>query len=137
MPSTVITYTDSAHGLSADQVRGFFVGWPVTPSPERLVELLRASYAVEIALDGDAAVGFVTAISDGVLSAFIPLLEVLPAYQRRGIGAELIRRLLGQLDNLYMIDLCCDADLEPFYAALGFRTLDRAMGIRRRENVQR
>ena len=65
---------------------------------------------MELALDGDAVVGFVTAASDGVLSAFIPLLEVLPAYRDRGIGAELVRRLLGQLDDLYMVDLCCDAD---------------------------
>jgi GNAT superfamily N-acetyltransferase len=132
---TVITYTHSADELTPDQLSGFFVGWPVAPSPERHLELLRASYAVEIALDGDAAVGFATAISDGVLSASIPLLEVLPAYQHRGIGTELVRRLLGQLEKLYMIDLGCDAELEPFYSALGFQTLDRGMGIRRRENI--
>jgi ribosomal protein S18 acetylase RimI-like enzyme len=131
----VITYTTTAEGISPDQLRGFFVGWPVTPSTERRLELLRGSHAVELALDGDAVVGFVTAISDGVMSAFIPLLEVLPEYQHQGIGTELVRRLLGQLDELYMIDLCCDADLEPFYRALGFQTLDRGMGIRRRGNI--
>jgi len=91
---------------------------------------------VELALDGDAVVGFVTAISDGVLSAFIPLLEVLPEYRHRRIGTELVRRLLGRLDDLYSIDLCCDAGLEPFYSALGFQTLDRGMSVRRPENVQ-
>lgn len=89
-----------------------------------------------MALDGDRVVGFATAISDGVMSAFIPLLEVLPEYQRRGIGGELIRRLLGQLDHLYMVDLCCDGDLEPFYSALGFQVIDRGMGIRRRERLR-
>ena len=34
-----------------------------------------------------------------------------------------------------MVDLCCDAELEPFYARLGVRTLDRAMGLRRRKNI--
>ena len=90
---------------------------------------------MELALDGDAVVGFVTAISDGVVSAFIPLLEVLPEYQHRRIGTELVRRLLVQLDDLYMVDLCCDADLEPFYNALGFQTLDRGMGMRRPKNL--
>ncbi len=90
---------------------------------------------MELALDGDRVIGFATAISDGVMSAFIPLLEVLPEYQHQGIGAELIRRLLDQLDDLYMIDLCCDADLEPFYSTLGFQVLDRGMGIRRRTNI--
>jgi len=45
------------------------------------------------------------------------------------------RRLLGQSDRLYMIDLCCDADLEPFYSALGFQSLDRGMGVRSRGNI--
>lgn len=131
----MVVYRHTTDGINSDQLRGFFVGWPVEPSPERHLELLRGSYAVELALDDDAVVGFVTAISDGVMSAFIPLLEVLPEYRRQGIGTELVQRLLGQLSDLYMIDLCCDADLEPFYSALGFQTLDRGMGMRRRENI--
>jgi predicted N-acetyltransferase YhbS len=97
---------------------------------------LRGSYAVQLALDGDTVVGFVTAISDGVLSAFIPLLEVLPEYRSEGIGKELVRRLLAQLERFYMVDLCCDAGLEPFYDALGFQVLDRGMGIRRHEALE-
>jgi predicted N-acetyltransferase YhbS len=90
---------------------------------------------VELALDGDNVVGFATAISDGVLSAFIPLLEVLPEYQHQGIGTELVRRLLTRLDTLYMVDLCCDAGLEAFYTRFGFQVLDRGMGIRRLVNI--
>ena len=63
--------------------------------------------------------GFVTAISDGVLAAYIPLLEVLPAYQRRGIGAELVRRMLAGFSSLYMVDLLCDDGLRPLYEAAG------------------
>ena len=41
-----------------------------------------------IAIDENTnqVVGFVTAISDGVLSAYIPFLEVLPEYKSIGIG---------------------------------------------------
>jgi ribosomal protein S18 acetylase RimI-like enzyme len=131
----LITYTNTADAITADQLRGFFVGWPVAPSPDRHLDVLRGSHAVELALDGHRVVGFVTAISDGTMSAFIPLLEVLPEYQHQRIGTELVRRVLGQLEDLYMIDLCCDADLEPFYKALGFQTLDRGMGIRRRGKI--
>jgi GNAT superfamily N-acetyltransferase len=83
----------------------------------------------------DSAAGFATAISDGVLAAFIPFLEVLPSHRRRGIGTGLIQQLLAQLDDLYMVDVACDAPLEPFYARLGFARLDRAMGLRRREKL--
>lgn len=61
-------------------------------------------------------VGFITANSDGVLSAYIPLLEVLPKYQGQGIGTELITRMLKKLETLYMIDLICDPELQPFYS---------------------
>ena len=131
----MLSYVESAEGLRPIQLSGFFGGWPSPPAPERHLELLRGSHAVAIAVDDAAVAGFATAISDGVLSAFIPLLEVLPSHQRRGIGTELVQRLLAQLEHLYMVDVCCDADLEPFYRRLGFRTLDRGMGLRRRENL--
>jgi len=65
--------------------------------------------------------GFVSAHGDGVLSAYIPLLEVLPAYQGRGMGTELVRRLLELLKGHYMIDLACDEDLVPFYERFGMK----------------
>lgn len=68
-----------------------------------------------------SVVGFITAISDGLLSAYIPLLEVLPEYQRQGIGRELVRRMLEKLKDFYMVDLICDPPLQSFYRALGMR----------------
>ena len=75
----------------------------------------------------DQVVGFVTAISDGVLSAYISLLEVLPEFQGRGIGSELMRRLLDQLKGLYMVDTLCDVDVQAYYARFG---MQRATGMR-------
>jgi ribosomal protein S18 acetylase RimI-like enzyme len=74
-----------------------------------------------VALDvttGQAA-GFVTAFGDGLLTAFIPFLEVLPAYRGSGIGAELARLVLERLRDRYSIDLVCDPDLIAFYERLG------------------
>jgi GNAT superfamily N-acetyltransferase len=129
----VIAYSDTAAEVVPDDLAGFFVGWPSPPTLDRRLELLRRSDAVSLAYDERSLVGFATAITDGVLAAFIPFLEVLPSHHRQGIGTRLIERLLAQLDDLYMVDVVCDAPLEPFYARLGFTTLDRAMGIRRRE----
>jgi ribosomal protein S18 acetylase RimI-like enzyme len=132
----VIQYAESVDGLEARDLAGFFVGWPQPPSPERHLDLLRGSDHVVLARERGRVVGFVTAISDGVLSAYVPLLEVLPAYQGRGVGSELMRRLLARLEGLYMVDLCCDAALEPFYGRLGLRTWDRGMRIRNRDALR-
>ena len=117
----MIAYTDSVKRISVDNLRGFFVGWPNPPSPQTHLRLLANSDHVVLAVDDETGnvVGFVTAISDGVLSACIPLLEVLPAYQRHGIGRELMRRMLDKLDGLYKVDVTCDRELEPFYARFG------------------
>jgi len=115
-----IRYTDSLKGITADHLRGgFFVGWGDHPSPQTHLRILQGSAYVVLALDGDQVVGFINAISDGVLSAFIPLLEVLPAYNGHGIGTELTRRMLAKLDHLYAVDLICDPDVQPFYERLG------------------
>jgi len=66
-------------------------------------------------VDSGKATGFINAISDGVLSAYIPLLEVLPAYKNRGIGSELVKRMLEKIKDYYMIDLTCDPELQSFY----------------------
>jgi ribosomal protein S18 acetylase RimI-like enzyme len=124
MNDVAIRYLQSTDGITAAQLTGgFFVGWPNPPSPETHLRLLSGSDHIELALDPatGAVIGFITAITDGVLSAYIPLLEVLPGYQGRGIGQELVRRMLEQLRNLYMVDLLCDAELQPYYAKLGMR----------------
>jgi len=73
----------------------------------------------------------VNAISDGVLYAFIPLLEVLPSHRDRGIGSALMQRLLDELGEFYAVDLMCDPELQPFYERFD---MHRATGmiIRRR-----
>lgn len=118
----MITYVTSGENLTPDQLNGFFDGWPNPPSPETHLKLLRNSTHVVLAVaDTGQVVGFITAISDGVLCAYIPLLEVLPAYKGQGIGQELTRRMLQQLRDFYMIDLLCDPELQPFYGRLGMQ----------------
>jgi GNAT superfamily N-acetyltransferase len=123
LPTSRIAYRDSPDNLTPDQLRGFFVGWPDPPSPEAHLRILRGSAAVELAIDAasGAVVGFITAISDGISCAYIPHLEVLPAYRGQGIGTVLLERLLARLRHLYMIDLTCDPDVQPFYTRLGMR----------------
>ena len=121
----MIEYRRTLDAITADQLEGFFVGWPSHPEPRTHLRMLENAYAVALAVDTDAGriVGFANAISDGVLSAYIPLLEVLPDWQGEGIGTRLIEELCDQLDDLYMVDLICDPKLEAFYEPLGFSGL--------------
>jgi len=122
--NTMIRYLNSTESLAGSQFSGFSSdrSWPNPPSPDTHLTILPNSAHVVLAYDDrtDCIVGCINAISVGILSADIPLLEVSEPYQGQGIGSELVRRALDQLDGLYMIDVMCDPELEPFYARLGF-----------------
>lgn len=128
-------YISTIENVTAENLGGFFVGWPNPPSPQMHFELLKNSNKIVLAIDEEAnkVVGFITAITDKTLSAYIPFLEVLPDYQDRGIGKELVRRMLERLGNLYAIDLLCDPELQPFYESLGMRQA-HGMMVRNYEN---
>jgi GNAT superfamily N-acetyltransferase len=121
-----IAYTESADGVTPAMLAGFFEGWPVAPSPDQHLEILRAADRVVLARDQHRVVGFITALTDGILAAYIPLLEVLPDHRGTGIGSELIARMLRALDGLYMVDLLCDPPAQAFYERCG---MTRATGM--------
>jgi ribosomal protein S18 acetylase RimI-like enzyme len=88
-------------------------------------------------VDTDQVIGFINALSDNVLSAYIPLLEVKMEYRSRGIGKELVERMMRNLKEYYMIDIICDENMIPFYEKVGMkksigmtvRNLDSQIGI--------
>jgi GNAT superfamily N-acetyltransferase len=117
-----VSYANAVDDVHESQLGGgFFDGWAAPPSPEQHLRILRNSAQVVVARDDSGAVlGFITALSDGVLAAYIPLLEVLPDHRGKGIGTELVRRVLRALEGLYMVDVMCDDDVHPFYERFGF-----------------
>jgi GNAT superfamily N-acetyltransferase len=116
-----IKYQSTLEGIGPEDLQGHFMGWPNPPSPEAHLRILQGSahFVLAIAPEGQV-IGWISAISDGVSCAYIPHLGVLPAYQGKGIGAELVRRMVEALKDLYMIDLACDRDVAGFYEKLGF-----------------
>lgn len=113
----MIKYQHSIKDITPAMLQGFFVDWPNPPAPKTHLRLLKKSDMVVLAIDTETrlVVGFITAISDGVLSCYIPFLEVLPPYQNHKIGQKLVGKMLEKLKNVYMIDLMCDKTLQGFY----------------------
>jgi len=119
----MIIYEDSLENITPDQLQGFFVGWPKPPNTDTHLKILQQSSYFVIAIDEKTSkvVGFINSISDNIMSVYIPLLEVLPEYQKKGIGKELVKRVLNKFKNLYMVDLTCDIETQPFYEKLDLR----------------
>ncbi|GGM01252.1 GNAT family N-acetyltransferase [Deinococcus aerophilus] len=114
-----VAFQTTLDGICAAQLTGFFEGWPQPPTPDTLHRLLSGSSHIVLAVQDRQVIGFVNAVSDGVLSAYIPLLEVRAGWRGQGLGTRLMEHLLAQLGGLYTIDTACDDELVPFYARFG------------------
>jgi len=118
----MIEYKYCIDDVLPKQLSGFFIDWPDPPDRETHYKILKNSSYIVLAIDTETnnLIGFINAISDSILCSYIPLLEVLPSYQGKGIGNELVKRMMDQLQNLYMIDIVCDENLKSFYNRHGF-----------------
>ena len=135
MTAKNIAYSTKKEDINDLETKGFFEGWGEKPSEEVLrASIKNADYAV-LAIDTsqNKLVGYITALTDGVLSAYIPFLEVEKSYQKQKIGTTLVKKMLEQLNHLYMIDLVCDKELAGFYCEAGFESW-HAMTVRNYSN---
>jgi ribosomal protein S18 acetylase RimI-like enzyme len=100
---------------------GFFEDWPDPPDKTEHKRIMVNSFKTVVATDSDKKliIGFLNIISDGVLSAYIPLFEIVPEYRGRGIGRRLFEKALEETQDLYMLDLSCDDDMTAFYEKFG------------------
>ena len=113
----MIIYYDNKYDVTEKQLEGFFVGWKRPLNVEQHRKLLYGSTHFIVAVDSETnrVIGFVTALSDSISSSFIPLIEVLPSYQGKGIGTKLMEEILTRLKDITNVDLTCDIELQPFY----------------------
>jgi len=106
--------------LKADELDPFFQHWKSPPSTAIRVALLKGSDFIATARDNNSLIGFITAISDHAMHAFITLVEVLEPYQGKGIGKRLVELATDHYKGSYDIVLITDPDKGPFYKKLGF-----------------
>lgn len=88
--------------------------------------MIRGSFCFLLAREGDRIVGMGRAISDGVSDAYIQDVVVLPAYRRRGIGRELVRRLTVYCveRRIGWVGLVAEPGTRAFYESLGYGALE-------------
>lgn len=67
-------------------------------------------------------IGYVDCVSNGVTDAYIQDLMVRPDYQGKGIGTDLMNKMITYLKEkrIYMISVVFEENLKTFYAKFGF-----------------
>ena len=131
-----IFFSSDLKDLQGADLTGFFVGWPNPPSPDTLRRLITQSDVRFFAIDAETkqCVGYLTGLTDHVLFSYLSSVEVLPEYQGRGIGRELVARFLDATSQVYATDLVCEPDVQPFYQQCGLIPY-HSMVLRRRDGL--
>lgn len=115
--------------IISDELDCFFQNWKSPPSPKIKSKLLNGSDLIITARENDILIGFLTAISDGTMHAFITLVEVEETHQGKGIGKGLMKLAISHFKGNYDIVLITDPDKGAFYKKFGFNEI-YAMHIR-------
>ena len=121
-----ITYDDSKKDLPAAQLQKLFVsaGWSDgRETPDMLKNYNKPfinSTIVISAWDHGCLVGTVRALSDKMFRSVIYDLLVLPEYQNRGIGGELVRRCIAHYpDTEWLVGT--EKHIAGYYEKLDFK----------------
>jgi len=83
---------------------------------------LMTSYFHIVCYDGEKFIGYINSVSNGVTDAYIQDLMVCPNYQGKGIGTEMMNRMISALKErqIYMISVVFEKNLKSFYSRFGF-----------------
>lgn len=79
--------------------------------------------------EDDQLVGAGRALADGADCSYICDVALLPSHQSRGLGQQIVSRLVELSAGHRKILLYAVPGKEPFYAKFGFRRLKTAMAI--------
>ena len=99
------------------------VGW--NRMEKELSNPIMNSYCNSAVYDENELVGYIDCVSNGVTDAYIQDLMVNPKQQGKGIGTELMNRMIGYLkdNHIYMISVIFEENLMPFYNNFGFNIM--------------
>ena len=101
------------------------VGWKVLDRAQAQTGLDNSAY-LTAAWDGDKPVGMARVVSDGGYMTLVADVMVLPEYQGKGIGRQLMTNISEYFDSLssdgrcIMVNLMATTGNEGFYRKFGF-----------------
>lgn len=120
----MITYKNTIPVSAYNNMR-LAVGWRGLDLAQAETGLKNSAY-LTAAWDGDKPIGMARVISDGGYMTLVVDVMVLPEYQGRGIGKQLMTNINQWLDGLgsdgkcIMVNLMATLGNEGFYEKLGF-----------------
>jgi len=126
----MITYRDT-HNFTPQALQELFlsVEWSSGHYPEKLAAAMQNFEAVYSAWDGERLVGLISAMDDGVMTAYVHYLLVRPEYQRRGIGKRLVEMVREHYrEYLRIVVVAYNAELD-FYQSRGFKRAEDASAM--------
>ncbi len=113
--------------MSAEEIRKFhelleLTYWASGRTLNEVEESLQSSVIVSARHVEDGFVGCARAVTDKVTFSWICDVVVQAAHRRRGVGKELVRRLLAHPDVAATRKVLVTQDAQSFYQQLGFGT---------------
>lgn len=114
--------------------------WSAGRTLEEVAEMLRHTDLIVglVEEDTDRLVGFLRVLTDFVYKALVFDVIVAEGHRGRGLGRELMRRLVAhpRLAGVRTVELYCRPELAPFYRRWGFsEDLENLLFMRRKHGV--
>ena len=96
------------------------VGWN-RMEKEYTNPLMKSYYHIAV-YENEKLIGYIDSVSNGVTDAYIQDLIVSPGHQGKGIGTELMNKMIEYLKEkrIYMISVVYEESLKTFYERFGF-----------------
>lgn len=97
--------------------------WSSAEKPKQLLAALRSSHSLVTARDAEQnhrLVGLANAISDGHLVVYYPHMLVLPEYQGKGVGQQIMQVMQSIYADFHQQMLTADGGAIQFYEKQGF-----------------
>lgn len=125
-----LLWSDTMDGMDWEELAALYRAAPLgAKTAESLQITFSNSMYICVVRENGRLVGAGRVLADGYEVAYLADIALLPDYQGRGIGQEIVKRLLGLAGHHRKILLYSVPGKEPFYRKFGFRRLLTAMAV--------